>query len=151
MQVGDFLHVGQPIPLEIFKLSVERAFNQIIITDTEGIILFANRGLLRITGYTPEEAIGKTAKLWGHQMPQSFYLDFWKCIRTDKKPFYGEIKNKRKNGEDYWAIVTVSPIIDHNNSLVGFIGTEEEAVLYRSITNQLQEHSSISTFLSPKA
>lgn len=137
MQVKDFLKLGEAIPLEVFKLSVEKAYNEIIITDLDGTILFANRALERITGYTPEEVIGKTPKIWGGCMDPGYYSEMWKCIKEDQKPFYSEIKNKKKNGQEYWAIISISPIHDKNNNLIGFIGTEEDASLYKSIEEKL--------------
>ncbi len=139
MDVRDFLKLGEPIPPEIFKLSVEKAYNQIIITDIHGVILYANKGLERITGYTPEEVIGKTPKVWGGLMPNAYYELLWKRIHDEKKPFYGEIRNQKKNKDEYWAIIAISPIIDYNDRLVGFIGTEEEASLYHSIKDKLEQ------------
>jgi len=137
MEVIDFLQLGKPIPAEVFKLSVANAYNQIIITNINGIILYANKGLERITGYSPDEVIGKTQKMWGGLMDGVFYAEMWKQIKEVQKPFYGEILNRRKDGTEYWAIAAISPILDYNNKLTGFIGTEEEATLYHSIKDQL--------------
>lgn len=126
MSVQQFISLHQPLPPDVFKLAVDRAFNQIIITDLEGIIVYANDGLECITGYSAKEAIGQKPKLWGGLMDLDFYKELWKCIKIDLKPFHGKVNNRRKNGSSYSAILTITPILDYNKVLSGFIGTEEE-------------------------
>lgn len=112
--------------LNMFKMAAQKAFNHIIITDPDGKIVFANNGVKRITGYDVVEVLGNTPALWGKQMGKDFYMQMWHTIKVERKPFHGEIINKRKNGDLYTAIATVSPIIDPQGGLVGFIGVEED-------------------------
>lgn len=122
----DILSSGQPLLPDVFRMATDRAFNQIILTDPEGIIVYANTGLTRITGFTPADVIGHTSRMWGGVMSRKFYADFWDRIKVQKKPFRGQVQNKRKDGKIYDAVITVSPILDANTLLVGFIGVEEE-------------------------
>lgn len=110
----------------VFKLAVQRAFNHIIITDTDGIILYANQATQRITGFGQQELIGKTPRVWGGQMPREFYARLWETIKDERSPFIGECKNRRKNGKIYHARITISPMIDEGGVLIGFVGIEEE-------------------------
>lgn len=124
----------EPLPIsEMYRLAVEHATNHIIITDVDGVILFANSGVERNTGYAPVDVIGKTPKLWGGQMDKGYYEQFWRVIKDEKKPFIGQFQNKRKNGDLYWARATVSPILNQGN-LVGFIGVEEDITEVREAT-----------------
>lgn len=127
----------------IFKMAAQSAFNHIIITDENGIIIFANTAVTRITGYTPNEIIGKSPKLWGQQMPKIFYKKLWKTIKDDKKSFSGEITNKRKNGDLYYAKATISPILNNKNNILGFIGTEEDITEKKEIDKMKSEFISI--------
>ena len=84
-----------------FKLAVEAASDQIVITDANGVILYANPATAVITGYKIEEIIGKKAgsgELWGGQMPKQFYEQMWHTLKRAKQAFLGELVNKRKNG-----------------------------------------------------
>ena len=56
--------------LKKFKMAVEAASDQIILTDSEGTIIYVNKGAESFTGYSREEVIGKKASLWGGQMPK---------------------------------------------------------------------------------
>ena len=120
------LKQGEPILPDVFKLAVSEAFNQIIITDPDGIIIYANPSILRLTGSPPEEVVGHTPATWGKQMPAEFYRNFWQRIRGKGKPSRGEVTNRRKDGSIYKAILTVTPICDANKLLIGYIGVEEQ-------------------------
>lgn len=128
--------------IETFKLALENATNHIIFTDTEGIIVYANRGAEIVTGYTKEEMIGKTPRLWGGQMGKEYYKKLWTVIKDEKKPFKGEIKNVRKNGEIYYALLNISPIFNKERKLVGFIAAEEDITRIKNLTTELAEQRS---------
>ena len=140
MKLQQFISLDQPLPVDVYKLAVDRAYNQIIITNTDGIIVYANSGLERTTGYNPKEVIGHTPRTWGGLMDQEFYEQFWKCVKIDKKPYQGEIKNHRKDGSIYYAILTTTPLLDYNGLLSGFIGIEEEITTYKDIKAKLQDY-----------
>ena len=111
---------------DIFKVAVDNAPVHIIITDTSGKIIYANFAAFAITGYSVSEMIGKTPALWGGQMPKEFYNEFWKTLNVDKKTFFGQITNRRKDGETYTAKVTVTPLMDEHGEITGFVGIEED-------------------------
>lgn len=112
---------------DVFFHAVQNAFNHIIITNSDGVILYANQATQRITGHAQQDIIGKTPKLWGGQMRPEFYQKLWKTIKEERRPFIGEVINHRKNGEQYRAHVIISPIPNGGEgTLLGFIGTEEE-------------------------
>lgn len=125
--------------LVTYKLALEHATNHIVITDPDEKILFANRGVEEITGFTKSEVIGQTPRLWGGQMDKAFYEKFWHVIKEEKKPFVGELRNKRKNGELYWVMASVSPIIDAGGKLVGFIGVQEDITERKNAMKALEE------------
>lgn len=128
--------------LKIYKLSMDNAFAHIVITDKNGIILYANKAAEEITNYNKNEIIGNTPALWGKQMSPSFYENFWKTIKKEKKNFAGEITNKRKNGEIYQAEIRVSPVLDNNGEVEFFVALE------RDITKEKQIEKAKTEFIS---
>jgi len=117
------------VNLKKFELAVENANDQIIITDPDGIIIFANKSVERITGFPISEIMGKKAgikELWGGLMPVEFYTDLWKTIKVDKQPFNKEVRNKRKNGEYYFAQDSISPVLNNDNEVEYFVGIERD-------------------------
>lgn len=108
-----------------FRIAFENSFDHMILTDENGIIQFANDSVTKVTGYSVLEVIGKTPALWGGQMTEEFYRDFWKIIKVDKKEYVGVIRNMRKSGELYIAEVRIIPILS-KDKLLGFLGIERD-------------------------
>ena len=119
--------------LKIFELAIENAYDHIIITDPKAKILYANEAVTRVTGYFPEEIIGKTPNLWGGLMPKPFYIKFWKRLLEEKKPFIGEIRNRRKNGETYYAEIRVTPVLSRFGKVKFFVGIERDITKLKEI------------------
>lgn len=72
--------------LSKFKLAVDNVADNIIITDPEGIVIYANKAVEKVTGYRPEEAIGKkSGALWKTPMPVKYYKKLWNTIKKIKK------------------------------------------------------------------
>lgn len=109
-----------------YLLALESASNHIIITDVNGMILYANKGAEKMTGYNLEEMKGNTPRLWGGLMPGEFYKKLWQTKKDKLQVFSGEIKNRRKNQDEYFALMRISPIIDQKGNLTGFVSTEED-------------------------
>lgn len=105
---------------------------QIIITDPLGVILYANNLTEIVTGYKLEEIIGKKPSLWGGLMPKEFYQSMWKTIRDEKKNIQVELRNRRKNGEEYLANLIISPILNTDGEVKFYVGIE-------SIKNNIQQ------------
>ena len=89
----------------------ENMQEQIVITNPEGIILYANEVVEEITGYSPKEIIGGNPSLWGKQMSKEFYKKMWSVIKEKKQSIQVVVKNKRKDGKKYEAELRISPIL----------------------------------------
>jgi PAS domain S-box-containing protein len=108
-------------------LGAEVLSTMTVITDPDGNILYANPAAEKITGYAREEMYGKNpADLWGGHMSLDFYQDFWKTIKTEKKPFNGEMHNRRRDGTMYWQDIYVSPILEEDGEVRFFIAIEPD-------------------------
>ena len=99
--------------------------DHVVITDPDARIIYANYAVQENTGYSSSEVIGKNpAELWGGNMPKEFYEKMWTTIKTEKRPFVGEVKNKRKDGTEYWQEVRIYPIFGQYGDIKIFIGME---------------------------
>jgi PAS domain S-box-containing protein len=131
--------------LEKFKLAVDNASDHVIITDTNGIVLYANHAVTLVTGYAPKEVVGSKSSLWGKQMSKSFYETLWRTIKIDKKPFRGEVTNKKKWGEIYTADAYIAPILDAGGEVLFFIGIERDITKAKEIDKAKSELVSIAS------
>lgn len=114
---------------EIKKLALvaEKTDNAIIITDAKGLIEWANDGFMRISGYTIEEAIGKTpgSLLQGPETNQETKAYIRNQIKEEKS-FRAELLNYSKTGKKYWIEISIQPIYDDNGLLINFIAVESD-------------------------
>ena len=84
----------------------------IMITQADGTILQVNNTFTDITGYTREEVIGRNPRLFQSGLQdRSFYVELWRSL-SEKGHWYGELWNRRKNGELYPQLLTVSAVRD---------------------------------------
>lgn len=133
------LALQMTIDLKKYKLALDSASNHIVITDANGVVIYANAAAQKLTGFSMEEMIGKTPRLWGGQMDREFYAQFWQTIKTERKVYRGVVTNKRKNGELYSSQASVSPIIAEDNELIGFVGVEEDVTEESKNRKKLEE------------
>lgn len=114
------------VELSKFQLAVESASEHIVITDPDAKILYANKAAEKITGYSRGELIGNRPSLFGKQMSKEFYEKMWQTIKEEKKEFFGEITNKRKDGKFYIVDARIHPILDKSGKLKFFVGIERD-------------------------
>lgn len=114
---------------EIRKLALvaEKTDNAIVITDAKGHIEWANDGFMRISGYTIEEAIGKTpgSLLQGPETNQETVAYIRNQIKEEKS-LRAELLNYSKTGKKYWIEISIQPIYDENRQLINFIAVESD-------------------------
>lgn len=95
----------------------------IMVTDARQSILRVNKAFSELTGYAPEEAIGRTPSLLksGRQGAE-FYLSMWNSL-IQSGHWEGEIWNRRKNGEIFPEWLTISAVPDAQGNIVNYVST----------------------------
>jgi PAS domain S-box-containing protein len=107
-----------------FAKFLQSSSEQIVITDVKGKVLFVNDKLLKTTGYSLNEIIGKTPALWGGNMPKFFYKFMWQKINEEKKPISIILTNMTKSGEYYDVRLRISPVLNASGKIEFFVGVE---------------------------
>lgn len=142
--------------LQKFQLAAEKSFNHLIITDENGMVMYANPAAEKNTGYSKKEIIGQRPSLWGKQMPKEVYVEMWDTIKTRKQSYFGELTNRRKDGTKYLVSASITPILDNRGNVRYYIGierdiTEERAQQTRDKENMAQLESTNTKLASEKA
>jgi PAS domain S-box-containing protein len=106
------------------NIIIKKVAEQVIITDTSGKILFVNGEVENVTGYRPDEVLGKDPNIWGGQMPKEFYDELWRIISVEKKTAVAKLINRHKSGSLYNAVLRISPVMDSSGDIVFFVGIE---------------------------
>jgi len=93
-----------------------------LVTDQSQVILRVNRSFTRLTGYSAEEAVGKTpAILRSGRQDEEFYRRLWEALAQDKY-WEGEIWNRRKNGDIYPEWLTISAVSGPDGGVTNYVG-----------------------------
>ncbi len=112
------LHLVARLMSKVF----ENAAEGVIITAPDGTILNVNRAFTGTTGYTPEEAIGKTPNLlYSGRHDTGFYRAMWEQIERQGQ-WQGEIWNRRKDGELYVEWLSVAAVTDELGRTLNYVG-----------------------------
>ena len=126
--------------VEVSKLSraIEQSSSAVIITDVNGNIEYVNPGFTQITGYTPEEAIGKNPSILKSdaQKPE-FYEEMWRTLLSGNE-WQGEFFNKRKNEELYWELASISPIKNEEGVTTNYIAVKEDITERKQAESRLK-------------
>ncbi|HEY0218273.1 MAG TPA: EAL domain-containing protein [Afipia sp.] len=94
-----------------------------IVTDTKGVILRANRAFISLTGYGLEELVGQTARLFrSHRRDGEFYKNMWKSVQTTGG-WQGEMSLRTKSGENCARWLTISAVKNEAGEITNYIGS----------------------------
>jgi PAS domain S-box-containing protein len=124
---------------EVRKLSraVEQSPVSVIITDIEGRIEYANPKFTSVTGYDFEEVRGKNPRIFkSGNLSDEKYKELWETINSGLT-WKGEFRNKRKSGELFWELASISPIKNNNGEIKHFIAIKEDITQRKEIEELL--------------
>lgn len=112
-----------------FLHSLEQAVNEtnaVVVTDTEGNILFVNKRYCELYDFDMNEVIGKRPSVVksGYQSKE-FYQNMWRKILRGEI-WSGELKNRAKDGSYYWVHSTTVPILDELGKPIMFIAIQTD-------------------------
>lgn len=89
-------------------------------------IIYINRGFTNLTGYSPEEVLGKNSRLLQGYDTDVETIQFMREEIQQKQAFSVEIINYRKNGEPFWNGLNVYPVYNDVDELQFFVGFQRD-------------------------
>ena len=124
--------------LQLFKKAVENAGQSVFITDSDGSIEYVNPKFEARSGYTREEAVGRTPRLLkSGKQDDEFYDRLWRTVLGGDQ-WDAHLVNRRKNGELYHVDQTISPIANDEGALTHFVTIEADVTNRRLREQQLE-------------
>ena len=120
-------------------------------TDLEGNITYVSDAFCDISGYSRKELMGKPHNIVRHpDVSKEFYQNLWKIIKT-KKNFSGEVKNKKKNGHDYWVSIEITPDFDQIGKHIGYSAIRTNISRQKELENILASKDEKPTTVKKKS
>jgi PAS domain S-box-containing protein len=116
---------------------VEQTEDTVVVTNCDGVIEYVNPAFERLTGYTKEEALGKTSRVLKSDIHDvDFYRNMWNTILAGEV-FQSEIANRKKNGELYYEVKTIAPLRDVQGRITHFVATGKDITEHKSDEEKL--------------
>ena len=109
-----------------------------LITDAQQKILQVNKAFTKITGYTPEEVVGKTPAILKSGIQESiFYTEMYEFL---KKNHYwnGEIYNRHKDGTVFPEHLTIEQVLDDDGKVIYYVSSFLDLTLQKETEAKLQ-------------
>ncbi|MGE4298469.1 MAG: PAS domain S-box protein [Desulfovibrionaceae bacterium] len=125
--------------LRILVQTIEESPFAVIVTDPEGCIEYVNKQFVLNTGWPLVEAVGSLAPVFkGEGTPPDLLRNLCRTARHCA-PWRGEILNKRKNGEEYWESVSISPLADASGTVTHLVCVGEDITERRRVERALHD------------
>ncbi|MBF0123262.1 MAG: PAS domain S-box protein [Candidatus Omnitrophica bacterium] len=126
---------------ELLKLTraIEQSPATVVITNLKGEIEYANPKFTRLTGYSLEEVLGQNPRvLKSGDMPPEGYKALWEAISQGKE-WRGEFHNKKKNGDLYWEMATISPVTDSKGHISHYLAVKEDITELKRVEEEVAQ------------
>jgi nitrogen fixation negative regulator NifL len=131
------------LPAWLFFEVVQQSAIAISITDPKANILYANPAFKRVTGYEPEEIIGKNESLLSDKVtPPLVYETMWGRL-MQKKSWNGVLVNRRKDGQRYLADLTIAPVLNSDGEITHFLGMHRNVTELHRLQQDLENQKSL--------
>ena len=124
--------------LSLFESAINGTRNGIVITTTDGTVLYVNPAFTEITGYGRDHVIGKNMRiLQSGRQSQSFYEGMWLSLRSQDS-WSGSVWNRRSDGEVYQEWLSINAIRNEQQETIAYVGMFSDISSIRSREHQLE-------------
>ncbi len=106
--------------------AIEQANESVVITNQVGVVEYVNPAFTRTSGYSGEEIMGRNPRLLkSGKHDTRFYRNLWDTI-SGGRVWQGRLINRRKNGELYTEMATISPVRDVTGKITHYVAVKRD-------------------------
>ena len=126
--------------LRKLSLAVEQSPESILITNTAGVIEFANDAFCRSSGYHRDELIGRNPRILKSGLtPPEIFTAMWIALKAGES-WRGDVVNRRKNGETYIEHEIIVPIRQPDGTITHYLDLKEDITERKCMAEELNRH-----------
>ncbi|PKM44670.1 MAG: hypothetical protein CVV05_08920 [Gammaproteobacteria bacterium HGW-Gammaproteobacteria-1] len=124
--------------LRMAALVFDNSRELIVITDADAHIVSVNRAFTKVTGYGADEVIGQHIRaIKSGRQEQPFYEELWRSV-TETGYWQGELWNRRKSGELYPALASISAVHDAQGKVSCYISVSTDITEYKQAEDRIR-------------
>jgi diguanylate cyclase (GGDEF)-like protein/PAS domain S-box-containing protein len=137
------IHERKLVENDLCKLyhAMDNSPNFIFITNRNGVIEYTNRKITETTGYSSDEVVGKTPKIFSSGLSSDSHKILWDTISAGQV-WRGVLRNQKKSGELYWARESIAPVINSEEEITHFVAIQEDVTEALQLTERLSYQAS---------
>ncbi|UCG51814.1 MAG: MASE1 domain-containing protein, partial [Candidatus Latescibacterota bacterium] len=125
--------------LQRYKMASLQTADHWMITDRRGIIQEVNPSFEQVTGYSERELLGRTPSiLKSGKHEKTYYTKMWKTILSGD-PYRGVVINRKKNGELFYEMKTITPIKDEDGVITHFLSIGKDVTELKLAEQRLKK------------
>ena len=130
--------------VRLLMTAVEATTHGVAITSEQGNLIWVNTGFTQLTGYAPDEVIGKNLRiLKSGKQPKEFYRNMWQKILAGEV-WGGELVNCRKDGSEFYERMVITPVRgDGGEQITHFIAFKEDVTAIKKVSDALEESEQV--------
>ncbi|CUR34452.1 putative Histidine kinase [Planktothrix tepida PCC 9214] len=119
--------------------------DSVVITEAEPIndpgprIIYVNPAFTHMTGYTPEEVLGKTPRLLQGENTDRTALEQIRTALQNWQPVRVDLINYRKDGSPYWVEISIVPVADNTGGYTNWIAVQRDITARKQAEATLQQ------------
>lgn len=126
--------------LRLYESAFRHSNDGILITDNKDVIISVNDAMVRISGYSKDELIGKTPDIFYGKDSDPFARQKIRKALDEEKIYTGRILNYSKDGHQYWLELSICPIYNDQGKVTHFASIE------RDITQLIEDQKKLSEY-----
>jgi two-component system cell cycle sensor histidine kinase/response regulator CckA len=128
--------------LQLRDRAIQAVAAGILITDPnqpDNPIVYASPGCERLTGYAPEEIVGRNCRFLQGKDTDSKAVERIRAAIRDGEQCDLELLNYRKDGSSFWNSLSISPVRNADGRLTHFIGVQTDVTERRRLEMHLRQ------------
>ncbi len=129
--------------LALLEAAVSRSNDVFLITEAKLLdepgprIVYANDAIMKLTGYSPREVIGKSPRFLQGLATSRSELGRIRAALEARAPVSAELVNYAKNGSEYWVELDIAPIVDHKGRVTHFVAVQRDVTQRKAAQDAL--------------
>jgi PAS domain S-box-containing protein len=129
--------------LKLLEAAIVNTNDTVIITEFEPTdmaqagIVYVNQAFTRATGYTYKEVLGQSRRIFQGPNTDPNQLENIRESLLKRESVHVEVINYRKDGSEFWADMTIAPIVNEKNELTHFVSIERDTTKRKQLEAEL--------------